>query len=73
MQKNMQDLSDKINKCKEEVYNIGSVGAENTSNLVKLKKSILDAVDQTEKQKTFLDTYLSKGSVGRKLMMSKYR
>jgi hypothetical protein len=34
---------------------------------------ILDAVEQTEKQKTFLETYLSKGLVGRKLMMSKYR
>jgi hypothetical protein len=73
MQKNMQDLLDKINKCKEEVYNIGSVGTENTPNLLNLKKMILDAVDQTEKQKKFLDTYLSKGSVGRKLMMSKYR
>lgn len=73
LKKNMQDLLDKMNKCKEDVYNIGSVGAENTSNLMKLKKSILEAVDQTEKQKTFLDTYLSKGLVGRKLMMSKYR
>ena len=66
-------LSDKMNKCKEDVYNIGSVGAENTSNLSSLKRMILDAVEQTEKQKTFLDTYLSKNLVGRKLMMGKFR
>ena len=69
----MRELSDKINKCKVDVYTIGSVGAENTSNLLNLKKMILDAVDQTNKQKTFLDTYLSKGLVGRKLMLSKFR
>ncbi len=73
LRKNMQELSDKMNKCKIDVYNIGSVGAENTSNLSNLKKMILDAVEQTEKQKTFLDTYLSKGLVGRKLMVSKFR
>ena len=73
LRKNMQDLSDKMNKCKVDVYNIGSVGAENSSNLSSLKRMILDAVEQTEKQKTFLETYLSKGLVGRKLMMSKYR
>ena len=73
MRKNMQELSDKMNKCKEDVYNIGFVGNENTSNLKNLKKMILDAVEQTDKQKTFLDTYLSKGLLGRKLMMSKFR
>ena len=73
LRKNMQELSDKMNKCKEDVYNIGSVGAENTSNLSSLKRMILDAVEQTEKQKTFLDTYLSKNLVGRKLMMGKFR
>ena len=73
LQKNMLELSDKINKCKVDVYTIGSVGAENTSNLLNLKNMILDAVDQTNKQKTFLDTYLSKGLVGRKLMLSKFR
>ncbi len=73
LRKNMQELSDKMNKCKEDVYNIGFVGNENTSNLKNLKKMILDAVEQTDKQKTFLDTYLSKGFVGRKLMMSKFR
>lgn len=73
LRKNMQELSDKMNKCKEDVYNIGFVGTENTSNLSSLKKMILDAVEQTEKQKTFLDTYLSKSLLGRKLMMSKFR
>lgn len=73
LRKNMQELSDKMNKCKEDVYNIGFVGAENTSNLSSLKRMILDAVEQTEKQKTFLDTYLSKSLLGRKLMMSKFR
>ena len=73
LRKNIQELSDKMNKCKVDVYNIGSVGTENSSNLLNLKKMILDAVEQTDKQKTFLDTYLSKGLVGRKLMMSKFR
>ena len=73
LRKNMQDLLDKMNKCKVDVYNIGSVGTENSSNLSNLKRMILDAVEQTEKQKTFLDTYLSKGLVGRKLMLSKFR
>lgn len=67
----IQTPLDKLTKCKNDVYNVGSVGLENTSNLNSLKKSILDAVDQAEKQSEFVTEYLSKSKGARKGMFQK--
>jgi len=67
----IQTPFDKLVKCKNDIYSVGSVGAENTSNLNNLKKSILDAVDQAKKQSDFVTEYLSKSKGARKGMLQK--
>jgi hypothetical protein len=73
MKKMIQDVKDKFNKCKDDVYNVGAVSPENASNLNNLKKSILAAIDKAKEQDDFLNEYLSKGLVGRKLMFTNLR
>ncbi|MBY0486501.1 MAG: hypothetical protein K2P85_04845 [Flavobacteriaceae bacterium] len=67
----IQTPLDKLVKCKNEIYAIGSVGSENTASLNGLKRSILDAVEQAEKQSEFVKEYLSKGNGARKGMFKK--
>lgn len=66
----IQEVKDRFNKCKEDVYNVGSVSPENTANLNSLKNSILEAIEKTKEQENFLKDYLSKGALGRKLMFT---
>lgn len=73
LKKMIQDVKDKFNKCKDDVYSVGSVSPENTANLNSLKRSILDAIEKTKEQDNFLKEYLSKGLVGRKLMFTNLR
>lgn len=69
----MQNVKDKMNKCKDDVYNVGSVSPENTANLNSLKRAILEGLDKVKEQDDFLKEYLSKGAVGRKLMFTNLR
>lgn len=73
IKKMIQDVKEKFAKCKDEVYNIGSVGSENSSNLNSLKRMILDALDKTKEQEDFVKEYLSKGYLGRKMMFTNLR
>lgn len=66
----MQDVRDKMNKCNDDVYNVGSVSPENASNLNSLKRAILEGIEKTKEQENFLKEYLSKGTLGRKLMFT---
>lgn len=70
LKKMITDIMEKLTICKDEVYNVGSVGSQNTSNLVNLKKLILDALNQTIIQDKFVTEYLSKNLVGRKIMIN---
>lgn len=67
----IQNPLDKLQKCKNDVYSIGSVGNDNASNLNNLKRSILEAVDQAEKQAQFVNEYISKSKGARKGMFKK--
>ena len=67
----MKDLKDKMNKCKDDVYNVGSVSSENAANLNSLKRSILAGIEKTKEQDDFLKEYLIKGTIGRKMMFTK--
>eukprot|EP01137_Pigoraptor_chileana_P012916 Opistho-2@65780 len=69
----MQNIKDKMNQCKDDVYNVGSVSPENTANLNSLKRAILEGLEKVKEQDDFLKEYLSKGAVGRKLMFTKLR
>ncbi len=70
LKKMMQDVTDKMNKCKDDVYNVGSVSPENASNLNSLKKAILAGIEKTKESEDFLKEYLSKGSLGRNMMFT---
>ena len=73
IQKMIQDVKEKFTKCKDDVYTIGSVGTENSSNLNSLKRMILEALDKTKEQEDFVKEYLTKGFLGRKMMFTNLR
>ena len=73
LKKMIQDVRVRMDKCKDDVYSIGSVSAENAGNLNSLKKAILDGIEKTKENEDFLNEYLSKGLVGRKLMFTNMR
>jgi hypothetical protein len=73
LKKMIQDLKGKMNKCRDDVYNVGSVSAENTASLNSLKTSILKAIDKTKEQDDFVKEYLGKNALGRKLMFTNLR
>jgi hypothetical protein len=73
LKKMMQDVKDKMNKCKEDVYNVGSVSPENTANLNSLKRAILEGLAKVKEQDDFLKEYLGKNAIARKLMFTNLR
>jgi hypothetical protein len=70
LKKMITDIKEKFTNCKDEVYDVGPVGSQNTSNLLNLKKLILDALNQATIQDKFVTEYLSKTLVGRKIMVN---
>ena len=58
-------------QCQNNIGNIGSVGDRNRSNLNSLRKSIQDALTQTEGHEVFVNEYLAKSKIGRKSMFTK--
>jgi len=66
----LQNVTDKMIKCNNDVYNVGSVSPENTENLNSLKRSILQGIEKTKEQENFLNDYLKKDSLGRKMMFT---
>ncbi|MES2411420.1 MAG: transglutaminase domain-containing protein [Bacteroidota bacterium] len=67
----MQDVKDKMTKCKDDVYKVGAVSSENAANLNSLKRAILAGLEKTKESEDFLNEYLSKGLLGRKMMFTK--
>lgn len=65
-----QTVKDKFLYCNDEVYKIGSVGSQNAAMFSDLKKNISSNLSALEKQEAFLNDYLSKTKIGRKLMLS---
>jgi transglutaminase/protease-like cytokinesis protein 3 len=62
---------EKLVKCQNALYNVGYVGNENSSSLASLKKSINNALAQTEEHLIFVQNYLSKNNIARKGMFTK--
>ena len=73
LKKMMQDVRNKMNKCNDDVYNVGSVSPENAANLNSLKRAILAGIEKTKEQENFLKEYLSKGTLGRKMMFTNFK
>lgn len=67
----IQTPKEKLVKCQDVIYNIGAVGNENASNLASIKKSINEVLAQTEEHVLFVQEYLSKSKIARKLMFTK--
>lgn len=73
MRNMMKTIKDKFKKCNDEVYKVGPVGSQNSAMLSGLKRNISQTMIEVDKQDAFLNEYLSKTKIGRKLMLSKQR
>jgi hypothetical protein len=62
---------EKLAKCQDAIYTVGSVGTENSSSLTSLKKSINDVLAQAKEHESFVQEYLSKSKIIRKTMFTK--
>jgi hypothetical protein len=62
---------EKLAKCQDAIYKVGSVGNENAANVTSIKKSISKALAQAEEHAKFVDDYLSKSKIFRKTMFYK--
>jgi hypothetical protein len=67
----IQKPREKLIKCQNDIYTVGSTGSENTSNLLSIKKSIESNLALAEEQAVFVKNYLSKSKMVRKTMFSK--
>ena len=65
-----QSVKDKFLYCNDEVYKIGTVGSQNAAMFSDLKKNISSNLSEVEKQEAFLNDYLSRTKIGRKLLLS---
>lgn len=69
--KMIQTPREKLEKCQNDIFKIGIVGAENLSNLTSVKKTIAQALVQADEHAAFVKDYLSKSKFIRKTMFSK--
>lgn len=67
----IQTPKEKLVKCQNDIFNLGSVGAENAANLTSMKKTIAQALVQADEHASFVKDYLSKSKLIRKTMFSK--
>jgi len=67
----IQKPKEKLIKCQNDIYKVGSTGNENASNLSSVKKSIESNLALAEEQALFVKSYLSKSKLIRKTMFSK--
>ncbi|WP_159085960.1 transglutaminase domain-containing protein [Flavobacterium faecale] len=66
-----REPQEKLSQCLEDVYRVGDVGEENKAVLTALKSQINEAVRSSEEQNEFVQEYLKRSKIGRKLMFSK--
>ncbi|WP_284653726.1 transglutaminase domain-containing protein [Flavobacterium terrisoli] len=69
----MKTIKEKFKKCNDDVYKVGSVGSQNSAMVSGLKRNISQSLLEVEKQEAFLNDYLSRNKIGRKLMLSNQR
>jgi len=69
----IQNVKDRFKKCETDAYKVGIVGSENTGSLSNLKRLIATSLIQTEEESQFLNEYLGKNSLGRRIMLSNFK
>jgi len=62
---------EKFKKCQEGLYNVSSSSSVDANSISDFKKSITDALIQSETHLEFVNNYLSKSKLVRKTMFSK--
>ena len=67
----IQNPNEKFKKCQDALFRIGSMSGANAANLSTMKKSVADALVQSEKHLQFVNDYLSKSKLVRKTMFTK--
>jgi hypothetical protein len=67
----IQKPREKLIKCQNDIYTVGSTGTENKSNLSSIKKSIESNLALAEEHASFVKNYMSKSKMVRKTMFSK--
>ena len=67
----IQKPREKLMKCQNDIYTVGSTGSENAANLSSIKKSIESNLALSEDQALFVKNYMTKSKMIRKTMFSK--
>ena len=67
----IQKPREKLIKCQQDIYTVGSTGAENTANLLSIKQTLESNLATAEEQALFVKNYMSKSKMARKAMFSK--
>ena len=67
----IQKPREKLIKCQNDIYKVGSTGSENAANLSSIKKSIETNLALADEHALFVKNYLSKSKLVRKTMFSK--
>lgn len=67
----IQKPREKLIKCQNDIYTVGSTGKDNKANVSSIKKSIESNLALAEEHALFVKNYLSKSKMVRKTMFSK--
>lgn len=67
----IQKPKEKLIKCQNDIYTVGSTGKDNKANLSSIKKSIESNLALAEEHALFVKNYMSKSKMVRKTMFSK--
>ncbi|GIZ07306.1 hypothetical protein FUMI01_00330 [Flavobacterium sp. UMI-01] len=70
LERMVKEANERLVQCQNEVYTVGAVGPENSANLSNLKSQINLALKNSEEQLQFVQEYLKKSKLGRKMMFS---
>ena len=60
-----------LEKCQEDAYSVVAMSDENSADFRNLKRMIGAALKSSEEQRLFMEEYLRKSKIGRKMMFSK--
>ena len=70
LEKMVVEAKERLSTCQVAIYSVGDVGSENRADLSSLKSKINDALRNSEEQFQFVQQYLKKSTLGRKMMLA---
>ena len=69
--KRIESPKEKLKKCAQDIYQVGTLNDQNTNQLESIKKNLNSTLAQAEEHSVFVKDYLSKSKLVRKTMFSK--